>query len=207
MSNESQNTDNQIKIEQIISAAQNIFGRYGMKKSTMNEIASELGISKASLYYYFPDKEHLYKTVVEKEHHEFITDLTNRLAKMDNVDAMIWEFVNIRLQYFRSLLNLSRFRMEDFSGMKTIMENVWISFRNKEIEVIQGILNKGKEEKLYYFDDVNELSDIFLELLKGLSHIMIKRKQIFYLEQTEYEILIKKAGMFTDNFIRGLKYN
>jgi len=207
MTTDNQNTENQIKSAQIISAAQTVFGRYGMQKTTMKEIAMESGISKALLYYYFPDKEHLYKAVVEKEHQEFICGLLRRIEEMDSIESMLIEFVNIRLQYFRSLLNLSRFRMEDWRGMKTIMEDVWQSCRNKEIGVIKDILSKGKEKNIFHFNDEDEISEIFLDLLKGFSHIMVKRKEIFYLDQTEYDSLIKKVKIFTSIFIGGLKYH
>jgi len=34
-----------------------VFRRFGLAKVTMDEIAADLGISKAALYYYFPAKE------------------------------------------------------------------------------------------------------------------------------------------------------
>lgn len=207
MINENQNIDNQVKVEQIISAAQSVFGRFGMKKATMQEIASEIGISKALLYYYFPDKEHLYKTVVEKEHHEFITALKFELSRINDTENKLKEFVSIRMMYFRKLLTLSRFRMEDYSGIKTIMENVWNDCRNKELEVINEILSEGKEKQIFHIKNTLEIADIFLDLLKGLSHIMIKTKQIFYLESEEFDTLIERAMSFVDIFTRGLKHN
>jgi len=205
MAEENQNTDNQIKTEQIVAAAQSIFGQYGMSKTTMKEIAAEMGISKALLYYYFPDKEHLYKTVVEKEHHEFITNLLERLSVMDNAENMLVEFVVVRLQYFRNLLNLSRFRMDDWPGMKPLMEDVWHTFRNKEIDVIQGILAKGKENGAFFITDLFGMAEMFIDLLKGISHIMLKKKPVFYLDMAEYDELVFKANSFTRLFIRALK--
>ena len=49
------------KIDQIIESAQKRFGIFGLMKTTMREIAEDLNMSKGLLYYYFPDKEHLYK--------------------------------------------------------------------------------------------------------------------------------------------------
>ena len=60
--------DSQSKTEQIIKFAQKRFGQYGFEKTTMNEIASDLNMCKGSLYYYFPDKEHIYLAVAKKEH-------------------------------------------------------------------------------------------------------------------------------------------
>jgi AcrR family transcriptional regulator len=202
-----QTTENSEKIEQIIKAAQKRFGNFGMHKTTMKEIATDIGISKALLYYYFPDKVHLYKTVVEKEHNQFIEIMASRFQKMENPAEMLSEYVTIRVQYFRSLLNLSRFRMEDLSGMKSLMESVWKVFYDKEIEIISNILEKGKIQQVLNFEDANETAQLFIDLLKGLSQMMIKKKQIFFLEQSEYDILLRKALLFTSIFIKGLKCN
>ena len=44
----------------IIKAALRVFSQYGYKKSPMNEIAAEAGISKSLLFYYFRNKKELY---------------------------------------------------------------------------------------------------------------------------------------------------
>ncbi|MBQ8966737.1 TetR/AcrR family transcriptional regulator [Ruminococcus sp.] len=44
----------------IINAGLRVFARYGYKKSPMNEIAAEAGISKSLLFYYFRNKKELY---------------------------------------------------------------------------------------------------------------------------------------------------
>ena len=53
------------KREAIIEAAKKRFSHFGVGKTTMNEIADDLSISKASLYYYFPDKLNLYAAVLQ----------------------------------------------------------------------------------------------------------------------------------------------
>jgi TetR/AcrR family transcriptional regulator len=54
------------KRDLIIEAAEKRFMHFGVDKTTMNEIADDLSISKASLYYYFPDKLNLYGAVLHK---------------------------------------------------------------------------------------------------------------------------------------------
>lgn len=44
----------------IINAAFRVFSKHGYKKSPMNEIAAEAGISKSLLFYYFKNKKELY---------------------------------------------------------------------------------------------------------------------------------------------------
>ena len=52
------------KQENIIQAAIKRFAHFGVSKTTMSEIAADLSLSKASLYYYFPDKLNLYAEVL-----------------------------------------------------------------------------------------------------------------------------------------------
>ena len=49
--------DKSKKLKLIIEASQKRFGIFGVEKTSMREIADDLKLSKASLYYYFPDKE------------------------------------------------------------------------------------------------------------------------------------------------------
>ncbi len=68
------------KEQLILEAAQKRFGMYGIEKTSMREIADDLKLSKASLYYYFPDKESLYRAVIEKEQGEFIERIRERMT-------------------------------------------------------------------------------------------------------------------------------
>lgn len=64
------------KQEAIIEAAIKRFAHFGVAKTTMTEIATDLSLSKASLYYYFPDKLNLYAAV--------LTTITESGAKEDD---------------------------------------------------------------------------------------------------------------------------
>ena len=55
----------------IIEAARKRFAHYGFTKVTMDEIASDVEMGKASLYYYFPTKEELFNSFLVQEMNEF----------------------------------------------------------------------------------------------------------------------------------------
>lgn len=50
--------------ERIIKTASERFFRFGLRKTTMDEISADLGVSKKTLYKYFPGKETLAEEVV-----------------------------------------------------------------------------------------------------------------------------------------------
>src|ERR1035437_7629654 len=95
-------SDKSEKVQMIIEVAQKRFGLYGLEKTSMREIADDLNLSKASLYYYFPDKENLYKAVVEKEQIEFIAKISKRIFSIQEPEHLLLEYAKAPLSYFRS---------------------------------------------------------------------------------------------------------
>ena len=51
----------------ILEIAQEIFSKFGYKKTTLDDIANAVRKGKSSLYYYFSSKEDLFQAVIMKE--------------------------------------------------------------------------------------------------------------------------------------------
>src|SRR6218665_138052 len=55
------------KRAQILDGAKRCFLSLGFEASSMNEITTEAGVSKGTLYVYFADKEDLFKALIDRE--------------------------------------------------------------------------------------------------------------------------------------------
>lgn len=196
--------ENKSKITQILRVAQKRFGLYGLQKTTMQEIALDLGISKASLYYYFPDKEHLFKAVIEMEQELFFELLNKTIQENSDPAEGLKQFVKIRLDYFKTFFNLSRLRLEEFKMVKPQLTDTFQQFSQKEIEVVQLLMLQGKEKGIFQISDTAEIATLFLELLRGLRGLIFHNKELLYVEPEDYEMLEIKMGMFAHIFINGL---
>jgi len=62
---------------QIVAAAANLYDRRGYSNTSMDELASELGIAKPTLYHYFSSKDEILHAI----HEEFIDLLLDRHAE------------------------------------------------------------------------------------------------------------------------------
>jgi AcrR family transcriptional regulator len=194
------------KVQMILEASQKRFGLFGIEKTSMREIADDLNLSKASLYYYFPDKESLYKAVVEKEQTEFISNISEKIASITDPEQLLLEYAGTRLSYFRTLLNLGRLRFESFSGLKPTFRETIRKFKEKEKFIIGKIFEKGISAGIFFIKDTDQTASLFLDLLKGLRVTVVNEKETLFIEQDEYELLLEKTIAFTDIFIKGLKY-
>jgi AcrR family transcriptional regulator len=199
--------ENAVKTNSILSAAQKRFGLYGLEKTTMKEIASDLGMSKAALYYYFPDKEGLFKAVVEMEQGEFFQVVAQTQQNIAEPDVMLREYIRIRLKYFKTLFNLSRLRIEEFNHMKPMLSDTLNEFRSREETLVRELITLGNEKGVFHTQSPADMAALFIDVIKGLRMQFLHRKELFYIEPDEYNELEKKYGSFTELFIRGLKYS
>ena len=53
--------------ERVLAAALEVFGRYGFRKTSMDEVARSADISRQGLYLYFASKEALFRAAVSQE--------------------------------------------------------------------------------------------------------------------------------------------
>jgi AcrR family transcriptional regulator len=198
-------SDKNNKVRLIIEVAQNRFGLFGVEKTSMREIANDIKLSKASLYYYFPDKESLYKAVIEKEQNEFLARISEKILNIQEPEHLLREYVKTRLSYFRTLLNISRLRLEAYSGLKPVVRDTINLFKEKEKEIIVRIFEKGISKGIFSIKDTDQTASLFLDLLKGLRISVVNDKKMLVIEQEEYDGLLEKTISFTDIFINGLK--
>ena len=78
--NEAQ-ADGGAKRRQIMEGARAEFMKSGFDGTSMNDIARSAGVSKGTLYVYFPSKEHLFEALIREE-------------KRQQVERMLSFFVN-----------------------------------------------------------------------------------------------------------------
>jgi AcrR family transcriptional regulator len=70
--------------EQVLEAAVQVFGRYGFRKASMDEVARAAQISRPGLYLYFPSKEALFRAAMQKE---LDTAFSEASAFLDDAEA------------------------------------------------------------------------------------------------------------------------
>lgn len=198
-------SERNLKVQLMIEAAQKRFGLYGIDKTSMREIAEDLGLSKASLYYYFPDKESLYKAVVEKEQDDFFIIISEKILNIQEPELLLLEYVNTRLSYFRTLLNLSRLKLEFYSDLKPVLRETIGLFKEKEKGIIVNIFENGMRKGIFSIEDTDKTASLFLDLLKGLRISVLNEKKMLVLEQEGYDRLLEKTIAFTKIFINGLR--
>jgi TetR/AcrR family transcriptional regulator len=197
---EQKNKTEEGKLEIIINAAQKRFAHYGLCKTTMNEIATDVGMGKASLYYYFPDKETLFESVIKKEQQVFFDEMNKFLNSDMEATLQLKKYVKLRSQHFRHLLNLSNLRSDFFLNGKPVFAKAFENFKSMELEMVANIIQYGISTKEFKRINKQEYSELLVDLLLGVRMVKLKYKEINDFLEQDYEDLEKRsckvAGMF-----------
>jgi AcrR family transcriptional regulator len=75
--------------QQVINAAIEVFLRYGYVRTTMADIAKAAGLTRPTLYLSFPDKESIFRAVVETMVETKFTAIRDGVARRSGLDAQL----------------------------------------------------------------------------------------------------------------------
>lgn len=195
---------NEEKVRDILLSAQSRFGIYGFAKTTMQEIADDMGISKALLYYYYPDKEQLFRAVFEKEQADFLCQLNEVIDQSDNMEAQLLDFLKLRLSHFKRFFNLGRATFEEIKGMRNIVRDMWANFREKEQAVLSKIFIRESND-FRAEEKAREIAGLYLDSVRGILLIQFKSKDVALINDDDYALILKKLEKLSKIFIRGIQ--
>jgi TetR/AcrR family transcriptional repressor of mexJK operon len=193
------------KVRIILQAARKRFAHYGFSKVTMDEIAGDVELGKASLYYYFPTKEELFKAVIYQEQAEFIKKVEALFEKISSATEKLNEYVEHRLTFSRELSNLGTLSIHSVLDFKSIFRKLFEDLEQQELIVLKKVIEEGKNSGEFVKDLPEELAKVFLHVLQGL-----KLRFVRYLKEQrmDEEIQIElesEMKLVTDVLINGMK--
>ncbi len=157
--------------DQIIDAALKRFSHFGFHKTTMNEIADDLRITKANLYYYYPDKSTLIVDVLIKlandvyaGEKEIVENYSGALMKTMN------EILEYRSEYTRKYYVLHI--CENLDWIKGLdINEVMQDFYKRDVSLMKVLYQKSVDRGELMMDDIESCACTIVEIQKGLGII------------------------------------
>ncbi len=175
------NADSAKTREKIISTAAFLITKQGAESTSLSDIARESGISKGTLYYYYPTKS------------ELIFEITNRHMKRLSEDILHW-VGNMReglppekiLQAVYSLLTRASKRgrlhlyliYDGISGNEAATERVRIIYQHWKSTVKEGlakIIPEGSDKEILAELILACLDGVFIQASLGIKDIPLDR--------------------------------
>jgi TetR/AcrR family transcriptional repressor of mexJK operon len=193
------------KVNSIIRAAKQRFAHYGFAKVTMEEIAADVDLGKASLYYYFPAKEDLFKDVIRSEQNEFISEIRSLIGRKIKASEKLREYVNHRLDLFHKLLNLGTLIFHSPFINNSMCRSLFTEFEKTELLLLDEIINEGKKSGEFNKDFKSRTTKVFLHILQGLLLRAMRDINDNQIEKSALTELRKEMDIVVEIFIINFK--
>jgi AcrR family transcriptional regulator len=88
--------------ERIVSSALKLIGRRGVKRLGMQEISEAAGVSRGTLYRYFPSKDHVLTAAAAYDEQRFTAGLAAVLAAVPDPADRIESFIEFAFDYIHT---------------------------------------------------------------------------------------------------------
>jgi AcrR family transcriptional regulator len=161
------------KVAQVLEGARTVFMRDGFEGASVDEIAREAGVSKATLYSYFPDKRLLFMEVAKMECGRQAETACERISTFGPPEEVLYEAASRMTRFFISPLGRQVFRMcvaesdrfpelgrEFYASGPMLVQNMLVEYLTEAVRRGQLVI-----------DDIDLAADQFPELGKAGVHI------------------------------------
>jgi AcrR family transcriptional regulator len=194
-----------IKKDKILDSAYNRFLHYGYSKTTMNEIAGDVSMSKALLYYYFPDKSQLYIAVMRKLANDYLKKLTvNTDAFLNLEDAFIFQ-INTQHEFIVTNYNFFDFFRLNEQNLPDAIWEIIGEIHMAEIDLLKNAISKEVDGgAIKPVENPEAIADLLLDALHGVRVRSVSQKKIFFPGKDQLNEIHAKRLLLVNIFVRGL---
>ena len=157
--------------EEILSAAQRLFQQFGIRKTTMEDIAKNICKGKSTLYYYYCSKEEIFDAVVQRELEEVFSKTNEAVDMAITAEDKLKAYSITRLKTMRRMSNLYHMVRMEMLENPPCYHHLHKEYEDREIKLICRILKFGIDRREFHERLAGQLDImpyIIMSSLKGL---------------------------------------
>jgi AcrR family transcriptional regulator len=155
----------------ILNAARRVFQRWGLNKSTMEDIAREAVKGKSTLYYYFKTKEELFDAVVTEEFTKILAKARDAANQQTGAKNKLKRYIVASITEITDQISMYTIIREEIRRNHNFIEKLRHQFADLEIGFVREILTIGVRTKELAFISMHEVNTA-AETLVGVIHAL-----------------------------------
>ncbi len=162
--------------EEILEEAQKLFRQFGLKKTTMEDIARAMGKGKSTLYYYYCSKEEIFDAVVLKEMQEVFNNVSEAVAKAVSAEDKLRAFTLTKIKAVQKKANLYKIVSGELQENITCTKRLHAAYDIQETRLLKEILVFGVNNSEFTSiikEDLDVLPAVLVSSLRGLERDMV----------------------------------
>lgn len=184
----------------ILEAARRRFLRFGVRKTTVEDVAREAGCSRTTLYAHFRNKQDLYASLLEQDAEAFIAEASGALGKGSRAGAKIRRIVEITRRHYRDNHILRHALAADAEMSLAPVAHAFTCEQEKRVvSLLRRVLEEGVAEGSLRSIDAERVA----YLMFHLGQVLVERETSGNADYPFDEII----ALMDDVFARGISKN
>ncbi len=186
--------------EEILAQAQILFQQYGLKKTTMDEIAAACGKAKSTLYHHFKNKEEVFESVVELEMLYLRKHVKN---KVEEHKDMLGKVTTYATEFHKEIINrinlYSAIVQENLPRLMNgqIIDKMMDYEKSYLVRILEDGYDSGEYTRVNR-EEIPYIAEIFLAAFFGAVRYFISKDGALSLERLQ-----KTADLFIPQIFGG----
>lgn len=191
--------------ELIGKSAMQCFARYGLEKTTLDDIAKAVGLNKASLYYYYKNKEDIFLEVAVNEGEQSIRDLQEKTLQQHGLEQQVAFYLQERFNYYKNVLNLNKISPEMVNRLLPRFFELYDGMVQEEIRFLATLISNGIQAEEIMHTDAEQLAGSLMNMCDALKHNTEQQALLKGSATTDYSMAITNLTLLVNLIFRGLK--
>ena len=153
----------------ILDATDRLLAKYGYKKMTIDDLASEVGIGKGSVYLHFASKEEIALSHIDRIIERLMNRLVSIAASSDIVDKRLRKMMVERVLFrFDSVQHYSQSLNEMLANLRPRLLERRRRYFEEEARLFAQVLSEGKKAGIFTFRDPVITANAILDATNSL---------------------------------------
>ena len=190
----------------ILEAAEEQFSKFGYSKVTMEEIAEQAGLGKASLYYYHSTKEELFHAVLAKKFAEFAAPVQDLLVSNAPVQERLRKYVEERHLFFNRLLSLYITDFKAIPRNRPLLKSFFTECAAHELTWLTKLFDEGRHSGEFAVHSAEKTALAFLHIMQGL-RLRYLSSQEAAPSRSDTKDMHQEMEYISGIFLRGIQRN
>lgn len=191
--------------QKIGRSAMQCFAKFGLDKTTLDDIAQAVGLNKASLYYYYRNKEDIFIEVALKEGEDFINSLQETTLLKEGIENRIAFYLESRFNYYKNVLNMNRVSVDTLNKILPRFFELYNALMKREKVFVSQLLGKAVEDGEVYMTDLENTASVLINLTDALKHSVEQQAILKGETEIDYTQSLQDIKFLVSLIFKGIK--
>ena len=160
--------------DQILAAAMQVFKKWGLHKTTMEDIAKAAGKGKSTLYYYYKSKEDIFDEAARHELDQVFKQCTETIANISSAKEKLRLYISTVFLEIKKRADFYSIVAQETREDRKIVTRLVGYYHKIEEKIIGDIVKFGVSSKEFAFANKNDQARAVFVIVLILRNLQIE---------------------------------